>query len=171
MNRYFNAAFPFGFVAGMLCVAVFVVMFFLHVEPIGMVLIIGYISTPIFVYLGIKQYRDKFNGGELFFGHGMTVGFFVYVVMAVISASFIGLFMVFVPDVFDTFKSMNINLLDEKRDILVEQLNQQAFDETYKNIQQMSIWDVVMNDFLRKVIPGLFFTILISIILKRTITT
>jgi hypothetical protein len=64
---------------------------------------------------------------------------------------------------------MNVNLLIEKKDILVAQLNQQAFDETYESIQLMSKWDVVMNDFLRKIIPGLFFTILISIILKRTV--
>lgn len=171
MNRYFVSAFPFGLAAGFICVLGFALMFFLEIEPISMVLILGYIITPIFVFLGIKQFRDRFNNGELFFGQGMTVGFFVYVLMALISAAFIGFFMVFEPEVFDTFKSMNIQLLEEKREILVEQLNQQAFDETYLNIQQMNTWDVVMNDFLRKIIPGLFFTILISIILKRTLTS
>ena len=171
MNRYFYAAYPFGITAGILCIAGFLLMIFLQIEPISTVLIFGYIITPIFVFLGIKQFRDRFNRGELFFGHGMTVGFFVYVLMAVISATFIGLFMAFEPEVFETFKNMNINLLEEKREILVEQLNQQAYDETYENIQQMNTWDVVMNDFLRKVIPGLFFTILISIILKRTLNT
>jgi hypothetical protein len=171
MNKYFNAAYPFGITAGTLCVCGFILMYFLQIEPISMVLVFGYIITPVFVFIGIKQFRDKFNGGELFFGQGMTVGFFVYTLMAVISASFIGVFMVFEPEVFDSFKSMNINLLNEKKDILVEQLNQQAFDETYENIQRMSIMDVVMNDFLRKIIPGLFFTILISIILKRTLNT
>ena len=170
MNKYFNTAFPFGLAAGLLCVIGFLVMFFLKIEPISMVLILGYIITPIFVFFDIKQFRDRTNNGELFFGQGMTVGFFVYVFMALISASFIGLFMAVEPDVFDTFKSMNINLLNEKKDVLVEQLNQQAFDETYINIQQMNAWDVVMNDFLRKIIPGLFFTIIISIILKRTTT-
>ncbi|WP_158861167.1 DUF4199 domain-containing protein [Lunatibacter salilacus] len=171
MNRYFNAAYPFGFTAGILCVVGFLLMYLLEIEPISMVLVFGYIITPVFVFIGIKQFRDKFNGGELFFGQGMTVGFFVYTLMAVISATFIGVFIAFEPEVFETFKSMNINLLNEKRDILVEQLNQQAFDETYVNIQQMTTWDVIMNDFLRKVIPGLFFTILISIILKRTLNT
>lgn len=171
MNRYLKAAYPFGFTAGMLCVVGFILMYFLQIEPIGMVLVFGYIITPVFVFLGIKHFRDRFNGGELFFGQGMTVGFFVYTLMAVISAAFIGLFMFFVPEVFDSFKAMNIDLLIEKRDILVAQLNQQAFDETYKNIQQMSVWDVILNDFLRKVIPGLFFTIIISIILKRNVNS
>lgn len=171
MNRYFYAAYPFGCTAGILCVFGFILMYFLQIEPISMVLVFGYIITPVFVFLGIKQFRDRFNGGELFFGQGMTVGFFVYILMAVISAAFIGLFMFFEPEVFEAFRSMNVNLLNEKKDILVEQLNQQAFDDTYENIQQMSTWDVIINDFLRKVIPGLFFTILISIILKRTLNT
>ena len=170
MNRYFVIGFPFGFAAGLICVMGFVVMYLLEIEPISMVLILGYIITPVFVFSGIKLFRDRHNGGELFFSQGMTVGFFVYTIMAVISAAFIGVFLVWAPDVFVAFKTMNIELLNEKKDVLVAQLNQEAFDQTYESIRQMSIMDVVMNDFLRKVIPGLLFTILISIILKRTLT-
>jgi hypothetical protein len=116
----------------------------------------------------VKNFRDRFNEGELYFSQGMTVGFFVYTLMAVISAGFIYAFLWANPPVFETFKEINIALMEEKREIFVDQLSQKAFDDTYESIRKMSIWDVSMNDFLRKIIPGLFFTIIISIILKRT---
>lgn len=171
MNRYFNASLPFGLSGGVLLMLAFVVMHLLGAEPVGMVLIFGYVITPIFIFTGIKQFRDKHNGGELFFGQGMTVGFFVYVLMAALSAAFIGIYLALNPELFEVFKNTNIALLEDKKEILLEQLSQQAFDDTYESILQMNRWDVVFNDFLRKIIPGLFFTIIISIILKRTIIT
>jgi len=165
-----HAALPFGIAGGFLLVLGFLLLYFLGTEPVGMVLIFGYVATPLFVFAGIKQFRDKHNGGELYFSQGMSVGFFVYTLMALISAFFIWVFMVFQPEVFEVFKASNIALLEQKRALLTEQLGEQSFEETYVNIQAMSVFDVALNDFLRKIIPGLFFTIIISIILKRTLT-
>ncbi|MCC5937057.1 MAG: DUF4199 domain-containing protein [Lunatimonas sp.] len=170
MNKFMHAALPFGIAGGFLLVLGFLLLYFLGTEPVGMVLNFGYVATPLFVFAGIKQFRDKHNGGELYFSQGMSVGFFVYTLMALISAFFIWVFMVFQPEVFEVFKASNIALLEQKRALLTEQLGEQSFEETYVNIQAMSVFDVALNDFLRKIIPGLFFTIIISIILKRTLT-
>lgn len=145
-------------------------MYFLGAEPVGMVLIFGYVTTPVFVFAGIKQFRDRQNGGELFFGQGMTVGFFVYTIMAVLSALWVTLFMSAVPEVFEIFKASNLALLESKRELLIEQIGESSYVETLRNIEAMSFFDVVLNDFLRKIFPGLFFTIIISIILKRTLS-
>jgi hypothetical protein len=59
-------------------------------------------------------------------------------------------------------------LLTEKREDLIEQLNLAAYEETYASISTMTAYNVAMNDFLRKIIPGLFYTIIISIILKQS---
>lgn len=168
MSKYFQAAYPFGASGGVLCMLAFLVMHWLGVEPINMTLIFGYIITPLFVFMGVKNFRDSFNQGELYFFQGMTVGFFVYTLMASISAGFIYLFLLANPEIFEAFRQINVALMEEKQSVFVEQLNQKAFDDTYENIRNMNIWDVAMNDFLRKIIPGLFFTIIISIILKRT---
>lgn len=170
MNRFMYASLPFGLAGGLLLVVGFLLLHFLGTEPVGMILIFGYVATPVFVFAGIKHFRDKHNGGELFFSQGMSVGFFVYTLMAFISALFIWVFMVFQPEVFEVFKASNIALLEQKEALLTEQLGQESFEETYLNIQAMTVFDVALNDFLRKIIPGLFFTIIISIILKRTLT-
>ncbi|EON78018.1 hypothetical protein ADIS_1557 [Lunatimonas lonarensis] len=168
MNRYLSASLPFGLAGGILLAVGFTLLYALGAEPVGMVLIFGYVIVPLFVFAGIKQFRDKHNGGELFFSQGMSVGFFVYTLMALISATFIGLFIVMQPEVFEVFKASNIALLETKRELLIGQLGEKSYEDTFSSIQAMSLSDVVINDFLRKIIPGLFFTIIISIILKRT---
>ena len=59
--------------------------------------------------------------------------------------------------------------MTDNKAVLEEQLNVAAYEETYENISEMTVYDVAINDFLRKIFPGLFFTIIISIILKRNV--
>src|SRR5690606_18091244 len=120
---------------------------------------------PVFIFLGIKNFKDNMNGGELGFGQGMTTGFFVYSILALISAIGIFIFLRLEPAIFEDFKSSNIFLLEESKEVLIEQLDQEAYANTLNNISNMTVMDVATNDFLRKVFPGLFLTILISIIL------
>ena len=168
INRYFDAAYKFGVIGGILCGIAFWVMYLLNAEPVGMTLIFGYFITPVFVFIGIKNFRDNYNGGELLFGQGMTVGFFVYTIIAILSAIFVFISLQLMPEILYQFREVNLALLDGRREEWIEQLNLQAFDTTRASIEEMSAYNVAMNDFLRKILPGLFYTIIISIILKQT---
>jgi len=168
INKYLEAAYKFGVIGGVLCGIAFWVMHSLGAEPVGMTLVFGYLITPVFVFIGVKNFRDNYNGGELFFGQGMTVGFFVYTIIAILSAIFVFISLQAMPDILFKFREVNLALLDDRRDEWVEQLNLQAFETTRASITEMSAYNVAMNDFLRKILPGLFYTIIISIILKQT---
>ncbi|GAB2989099.1 hypothetical protein GCM10027284_02040 [Cyclobacterium sediminis] len=169
MNRYLKAALPFGLYGGGLCFLGFLTIYFLDIEPLSMNLIFGYLVIPIFVFFGIKNFRDNYNGGNLYFGQGMTVGFFTYTIIAGLSALYILGSIQLDMDLFTTFKQINLTLMSDNKEVLEEQLNVAAYEETYANISEMTVFDVAINDFLRKIFPGLFFTIIISIILKRNV--
>jgi hypothetical protein len=168
MNRYLLSSYKFGVAGGLLCGLAFWVLYLAGLEPVSFTLIFGYIITPIFVFLGIKNFRDNYNNQELFFGQGMTVGFFIYSILAAISAILVFVFLQISPELLINFREANLQLLTEKREDLIEQLNLAAYEETYASISTMTAYNVAMNDFLRKIIPGLFYTIIISIILKQS---
>lgn len=168
MNRYLKTSYLFGIFGGIFCVSAFVIMYFMEKDPISFTEVFGYVIIPVFVFLGIKNFKDSMNKGELAFGQGMTIGFFIYSILALISSMGIFIFLHLDPVIFDEFKISNLVLLKEKKEVLIEQLDEAAYFETFSNISNMTIFDVAINDFLRKVFPGLFFTIIISIILKRS---
>ncbi|MEX2591489.1 MAG: DUF4199 domain-containing protein [Anditalea sp.] len=168
MNKYFKAAYLFGLLGGAFCGIAFLVIYFLDKDPISFTEIFGYAIIPVFVFLGIKNFKDRMNEREMSFGQAMTVGFFVYSILALISAMVIFVFLNVAPEIFDGYRTSNLDLLVEKKEVLIAQLDQESYDRTHENISNMTIFDVAVNDFLRKVFPGLFFTIIISIILKRT---
>jgi|SRR5690554_818103 len=170
MDRYYKAAYLFGILGGVFCGLAFIVVYLLGNEPISFTEIFGYILIPLFVFFGVKNFKNNENGGELAFGQGMTVGFFVYSILALISAIVIFIFLQIDPVIFEEYRSSNLDLLGEKKNEIIEQLDEASYDATLKNLSNMTIFDVVFNDFLRKLIPGLFFTIIISIILKNSKT-
>src|SRR5690606_34911596 len=158
----------FGVIGGAFCGLAFVVFYFLGVEPISFTEIFGYIIIPVFVFLGIKNFKDNMNDQELYFGQGMTVGFFVYSILALISAIVIFIMLHIDPIVFEDYKGSALALLDEKKEVIMNQLGSESYDATVESMLGMTIFDVVLNDFLRKLIPGLFFTIILSIVLKNS---
>lgn len=168
MNKYLKAANLFGVLGGLFCGLAFLVVYFLKNEPVGFTEIFGYFLVPVFVFFGIKNFKDNTNGGELFFSQGMTVGFFVYSILAFISGMVIFIFLYLDPVIFENYRGANLALLEEKKEVIIEQLNEESYKSTYENILNMTKFDVAFNDFLRKVLPGLFFTIIISIALKTT---
>jgi hypothetical protein len=169
MNRYLKAALSFGLLGGGLSFLGFLIIYWLGIEPISMNLIIGYVIAPVFVFFAVKNFRDNYNGGTLYFGHGMTVGFFTYTIIALLASLYIFGMLHLDQDLFTNFRQINLELMGNNEEMLKEGLSEQAYEETYENISKMTIFDVAVNDFLRKIFSGLFFTIIISIILKRTV--
>lgn len=170
MDRYFKGAVWFGVIGGLFCGLAFLVFYLVGAEPISFTEIFGYIIIPVFVFLGIKNFKDNWNDGGLYFGQGMTVGFFVYSILALISAMAIFIMLHIDTAVFEEYKAAAVSLLDEKREVIVDQLGSESYEATVESMAGMTIWDVVVNDFLRKLIPGLFFTIILSIVLRNSKT-
>jgi len=168
MNKYLKAAHLFGLLGGMFCGLAFLVLYLLKTEPVGFTEIFGYVLVPVFVFFGIKNFKDNVNDGELLFSQGMIVGFFVYSILALISGMVIFIFLHIDPVIFEDYREANLVLLEEKKEVIIEQINKESYESTHENILNMTKFDVAFNDFLRKVLPGLFFTIIISIALKTT---
>lgn len=168
MNDYLKPGYLFGITGGVLCGLAFLLTHLMGKDPVSFTELFGYLLIPVFVFMGMKHFRDNLRGGALTFAQGMTVGFFIYSILAIISALVIFIVLHMDTAIFERFKAANLALLEEKKSVLIEQLSQVSYERTLNNIANMTILDVVFNDFLRKVIPGLFFTIIISLILKRS---
>lgn len=167
MYRYFSSAYKFGSIAGALSIVSFIVLSFLYPDPTNLNLIFGYVITPIAIYLAIKFFKEYSNNGYLSFAEGMSVGFVTYLLEAVISLVGIWILLVIHPDLFDQIKLSKLGVLGKSKDSIVAQVGENSFDLTLESIKNMITLDIALNDALWKIIPGLFFTIIISIILRK----
>ena len=167
MYKYFSSAYKFGGIAGALSIIAFVALSFLYPDPTNLNLIFGYIITPIAVFLAIKFFKEYSNSGYLSFAEGMSVGFVTYMLEAISSLAGIWLVLLLHPDLFNQIKESKLDVLATNKDSILAQVGQDSFNMTLESIKNMVQLDVALNDALWKIIPGLFFTIIISIILRK----
>lgn len=167
MYKYFSTAYKFGGFAGALSILSFISLSFLYPDPTNLNLVFGYVITPIAIFLAIKFFKDYSNEGYLSFSEGMSVGFVAYMLEAIISLGGIWVILIIHPDLFEQVKESKLDVLATNKESIVVQVGESSFDLTLESIRNMVPWDIALNDALWKIIPGLFFTIIISIILRK----
>ena len=167
MTKYFKSAYQFGALGGLLSVASFYILSFLYPDPTNLNLLFGYVLVPVALFLSIKFFKDYSNSGFLSFSEGMTVGFVTYLILGLLSSIGIWLILRVSPDLFEMIKIQKLTVLSESKDTIVSQLGESSYQTTLENMEKMSPWDVALNDGLWKIVPGMFFSIIISIIFRK----
>ena len=170
MSRYLESTYRFGLIGGVFCVLAFLLFNWLGYDPTNFSMLFGYVLIPVFVFLGIRFFKKEVNNGELSFAHGMSIGFLIYTMIAFISGIGIWLILLIDTGLFEELKALKLEVLTTNKELIISQLNEDSFDITMKKIMEMKPMDIALNDFIWKILPGLFFTIIISIILRKTKT-
>ncbi|GGZ41671.1 hypothetical protein GCM10007049_38760 [Echinicola pacifica] len=168
MNKYFKAGYPFGLAGAGLCLLSFLILQFTELNAIDFTTIAACMITPVFVFLGMRNFRAQWSGGEMLFGQGMTVGFVIYGLLAVITSLGVLTFLYLMPEVFESYKLEKLSWLHSQQDFISESVGEQAYLEALGESEEMNIFDIALDIFLKIFLLELFFTIIISIILKRT---
>lgn len=167
MSKKLISSYKFGLIGSAFCVAAFVIFILLGLDPTKLSMLFGYFLIPFFLFIGIKFYRNQVNQGLLSFSEGMSVGFLIYSIIGLISGLGIWIILIFSPLLYEEIKVKKNEILTENKDLIVEQMGIESYNLTYESLQEMTSLDIAINDFIWKIIPGLFFTIIISIILRR----
>ena len=167
MNKYLGSAYQFGGIGGVLSLVAFVILSFLRSDPTNLSLIFGYVITPISLFLAIKFFKEYKNQGFLSFAEGMSVGFVTYLLIALISGIGIWIILLVSPVLFEEIKLSKLEVLEQNKETIIAQMGDDSFTTALFSVQNMISWYLALNDAIWKLIPGLFFTIIISVILRK----
>lgn len=170
MIKYLKTAYQFGALGGILSGISFYVLSLFNPDPTNLNLVFGYVITPFAVFLAIKFYKEYANEGFLSFAEGMTIGAVTYLILAVISTLIIWVILVSSPSLFEAIQASKLAVMEQNKALMIEQVGQKSFEITLSNLSKMSPWDITFNDGIWKFLPGMFFSILISLILKKNKT-
>jgi hypothetical protein len=133
-------------------------------------MLIGYASMLIafsLIFVGIKNYRDKYNGGLISFGKAFKVGFFItliastiYVVVWLIEERY------FFPDFIEKYTEHEINKLRSSGVSATTLASKTKELEQAKEMYNNPLLKILMT--YAEILPvGLVVTLISSLILKR----
>jgi hypothetical protein len=167
MTKYFKTAYQFGALGGLMSGLSFYVLSLFHSDPTNLNLVFGYLITPITVFLAIKFFKDYSNDGYLSFSEGMSVGAVSFLLLAILSTGIVWGVLESSPSLFSAIQTAKWAALEKNKELIISQVGQASFEVTQTNLKSMTAWDVALNDGIWKILPGMFFSILISIILRK----
>lgn len=137
-------------------------------EPSMIIGYTGMLVAYVFVFLGIKNYRDKQNSGFISFGKALKIGYWISFIAATM---YVGVWLIeyycFFPDFMDKFAEKAISKLDKATltaaEIKVETDKLNMYKELYKN----PIW-VILITYSEVLVPiGLLVPLICALILKK----
>lgn len=167
MTKYFQTAYQFGTLGGLLSGVSFYVLSLFHEDPTNLNLVFGYLITPFTVFLAIKFFKEYKNEGYLSFAEGMSVGAVSFVLLAFLSTGIIWGILESSPSLFSAIQTAKWAVLEKNKEVIISQVGLASFKVTQTNLKSMTSWDVALNDGIWKILPGMFFSILISTILRK----
>jgi len=135
--------------------------------------LIGYASMIIafaLVFVGIKNFRDKYNGGVISFGKAFKVGFFmtliastIYVIVWLIEEHY------FFPDFMDKYTANELNKLRASGISATKLASETRELEQAKEMYKNPALKIIMT-YIEILPVGLVVTLISSLILKRKTT-
>lgn len=136
-------------------------------------MIIGFTAMAVafsFVFVGIKNYRDKQNGGIITFGNAFLLGFMISLVASTLYVMTWAVeYHFFLPDFMDKYSAMQIKQLHESG------VSGAKLEESIKEIETAS-YNYKHNPFFfamytyMEILPvGIIITLISSLILKKKI--
>lgn len=165
----FKSTLKYGLIAGVFMVIIYHLSFWLGVNPqidLGH-LFLDLILIGLFVFFAAKDYKVYKNGGILQFWQGMTIGFIVYTVGAVVFLLAQIIYFNFDSDAVINYHEAATKFLEESADMFIEKFGKEAYDVQLEEIGKMTKWDLIKESTLKKIIVGVFITPVISIILRK----
>jgi hypothetical protein len=134
-------------------------------------MIIGFSAMAVafsFIFVGIKNYRDKQNGGVITFGKAFLLGFLIsFIASTLYVATWAVEFHYFMPDFMDKYSAMQVKQLQGSG------LSGSALDEALKGIETASYnykhnpLFFAMYTYMEILPVGIIITLVSALILRR----
>jgi len=133
-------------------------------------MLLGYAAMLVafsFVFVGIKNYRDKYNEGLITFGKAFKVGILISLIASTLYViTWMILFHFFIPDFMDKYSEHMLRKAQESGASTAEIAATTAEMATYKELYKNPFMIILLT--YAEILPvGLLVTIISALILKR----
>jgi hypothetical protein len=121
----------------------------------------------IFFTLTLKEIRDNYQGGIIFFWQGMIANLLFTILFAVIASGLIWVFCILFPPFLTTYVSTFIEQMKAMPADFIAQMGKDAYQSNLKALSTTNGYDLAYTYFWQSFVISFFISIIISVILRR----
>ncbi len=169
-NPLFKIPFRYGLLGGLTGSIAITVLYFMGRHPFLLPIVLDFriIIFSVFIFFSLREVRDYFQEGILYFWQGMVGSYVVIIVSGIIGALFTLALATwnsqFVPSYIEKLEKQMQGYKDE----IIKSVGIEAYNQQLAKLPLTSPFDMASDYFLKSLIIGLFLAIVFSVIVRRT---
>lgn len=159
----------YGLVAGLLALILLVAMYYIGRHPLMISPFLDFriLLFGVFIFFSLKELRDYYQGGALYFWQGILGGLLlVLVASTVASAGLIG-FGSLEPALVSSYIDHMTQYLKTFSNEDIERIGKEIYDRNLSHLPATNITKLAMTYFVQGLAIGFFISIILSVIVRR----
>ncbi len=159
----------YGVVAGILGFGLLLGLYYMGKHPFLILPFFDFriILLGVFIFFGLKEFREFHQAGILYFWQGMIGSFVLTAVFAAVASLLILLFGIWNETFVQSYIAQFTEQASQYPPDLVEQIGKENLERNLKELQATTIADMVKTYFVQSFIISFFISIILSVVLRR----
>lgn len=163
-----KTALNYGALSGLVSFIVFMVLYWMNLNPLGPASWLGAWVPILFIILATRHYRNYENGGYLFYWTGFRIGFLTACSAAFVFGALSWFFVSYVDgEILDRFKQESLEAMELTEGMMKSIVGESAFEQSVQSITNMEMIEVTTSDIFNKMLGGLISALIIAAFLRR----
>jgi hypothetical protein len=169
MKTLAKVALKYGAIAGFIGSAILTGLYFLGRHPFLIPVFLDFriILFGVFIFFTLKELRDLYQGGILYFWQGILSSFIFIAVFAALSSLAVLTLIWLVPAFLSDYISLSIEQLKSLPKELVDNIGKDVYERNLRLLPSTTASAMGVLYFWQSFIIGLFISIILSVILRR----
>lgn len=159
-----------GVIAGIITTILMITTYYIAVHPFMVAPFLDFriLVFGVFIFFALKEFRDYKQGGLLYFWQGLIGCFIVVLVSTSISSSGLYIFGLMKPEFLTAYIAAATEYIKSFPPEAIEQLGKDVYESNLKALPATNLGVMIETYFLKGMLIGLFISLILSVILRRT---
>lgn len=176
-NSLLTVAVRYGVVGAVLSILAIAVMYYFIKHPLAVLVVNPLLDVRFPLYLllifaGLKEFKDYYGGGFLHFWQAMVIGVGIYMMASLGAALFIFIMAKIESTEFlSSYLEQTLAYFTINKEEYITQLGEERFKQALSGLKNVSALSLTSQYLLQSTLIGLFLTIIMSIIMRKKISS
>lgn len=159
----------YGVIAGVLCGVLLMVMYYMGRHPLMVSPFMDFrvLLFSVFIFFSLREFRDSYQEGALYFSQGMICSFIFALVAGTISAVLLWAFCSFDSTFIPSYVKAMTDYLNTFGAEDIERIGKDVFENTLQQLPLTTGKQIAGKYFIQSVMISFFVSIILSVILRR----
>jgi len=159
----------YGLIGGALGFVIVIILYYIGRHPFLIIPVFDFRVAlfGVFIFFVLKELRDYYFGGFLFFGQGMAASAIFVITFSVLASLLTWIFAINVPHFVIQYVELATNQIKTYPKETIEQIGKDVYDQALVDLKSTTAFGLARLYFRQGIIIGFFISLILSVILRR----